>query len=121
MSLAGIIGTLYSVRKEKSKLQRMVEKSNNGLENKLIVDEHSEDMLKFENVLSPELVIGDIIQLDGKVGQTMSCDVILLTGNVLMNEGMLTGESMPITKIQASTAGENQFYMVVFLKCRILR
>ena len=121
MSLAGIIGTLYSVRKEKSKLQRMVEKSNNGLENKLIVDEHSEDMLKFENVLSPELVIGDIIQLDGKVGQTMSCDVILLTGNVLMNEGMLTGESMPITKIQASTAGENQFYRVVFLKCRILR
>jgi cation-transporting ATPase 13A3/4/5 len=110
MSLTGIIGTLYSVRKEKSKLQRMVEKSNNSLENKLIVDENSQNRLKFETVLSPDLVIGNIIQLDEKVGQTMSCDVILLTGNVLMNEGMLTGESMPITKIQASTAGENQFY-----------
>ena len=48
------------------------------------------------NVSSLNLVPGDIIEIPD--GQIMPCDVILLNGSCVMNESMLTGESIPIIK-----------------------
>lgn len=47
-------------------------------------------------ISSNDLVPGDIIVVpDGKV---MPCDVVLLRGTALVNESMLTGESVPVIK-----------------------
>jgi cation-transporting ATPase 13A2 len=53
-----------------------------------------------ENVLtemeSTELVPGDVIEIPEM--QNMPCDLVLLTGSCIVNESMLTGESIPVIK-----------------------
>uniref|UniRef100_A0A0C9QI04 Cation-transporting ATPase n=1 Tax=Fopius arisanus TaxID=64838 RepID=A0A0C9QI04_9HYME len=51
----------------------------------------------FDTVSSAELVPGDIIELPRHQG-TVVCDAVLLTGHCILNESMLTGESVPVTK-----------------------
>ena len=46
---------------------------------------------------STELVPGDIFELP-EDGNAMPCDCILLSGSIIINEAMLTGESTPIMK-----------------------
>lgn len=46
---------------------------------------------------SNQIVVGDIICIQEKT--IMPCDAILISGNTLMNEVTLTGESLPIPKI----------------------
>lgn len=43
------------------------------------------------------LVPGDILVIPSH-GCLMPCDAVLLTGNCILNESMLTGESVPVTK-----------------------
>ena len=50
-----------------------------------------------EEIPSEFLVPGDIVAV--KNMSVMQCDAILLNGNVIVNESMLTGESVPVTKI----------------------
>uniref|UniRef100_A0A8C2VQ19 Cation-transporting ATPase n=1 Tax=Chinchilla lanigera TaxID=34839 RepID=A0A8C2VQ19_CHILA len=42
------------------------------------------------------LVPGDILVLPGKL--SLPCDAVLIDGSCVVNEGMLTGESIPVTK-----------------------
>ncbi|XP_046399059.1 polyamine-transporting ATPase 13A3-like [Ischnura elegans] len=51
-----------------------------------------------EDILASSLVPGDIIALPPQ-GCILPCDAILLSGNAIVNECMLTGESVPVTKI----------------------
>ncbi|KOX74320.1 putative cation-transporting ATPase 13A3 [Melipona quadrifasciata] len=50
-----------------------------------------------ENIPSNDLVPGDVIELP-KHQATIVCDAVLLTGQCILNESMLTGESVPVTK-----------------------
>lgn len=50
-----------------------------------------------ETVSTKLLVPGDVIEIPSH-GCIMHCDAILLTGNCILNESMLTGESVPVTK-----------------------
>lgn len=43
------------------------------------------------------LVPGDLLEIPSG-GCTMECDAVLLSGNCIMDESMLTGESVPVTK-----------------------
>lgn len=43
-----------------------------------------------------ELVPGDIVEIPENC--LMPCDFILLNGQCIMNEAMLTGESIPVIK-----------------------
>jgi cation-transporting ATPase 13A2 len=49
-----------------------------------------------EEISSENLVPGDIIEIKNQ--SMMQCDVVLLNGSVILNESILTGESLPITK-----------------------
>jgi len=58
-----------------------------------------------EEVPSESIVPGDVIAI--KNMSMMQCDAVLLNGNVIVNESMLTGESVPVTKtaLSASSRG----------------
>lgn len=43
------------------------------------------------------IVPGDIIEIPSS-GCTLHCDAILISGNCILDESMLTGESVPVTK-----------------------
>lgn len=48
---------------------------------------------------SKDVVPGDVILLPTSGGYMMECDAVLVEGTCVVNESMLTGESIPITKI----------------------
>lgn len=49
-----------------------------------------------EEIESVDLVPGDLIQIPDNT--VMPCDLVLLYGSCIVNEGMLTGESIPVIK-----------------------
>ncbi|KAM9978366.1 hypothetical protein ACTFIY_012109 [Dictyostelium cf. discoideum] len=51
---------------------------------------------RIETIPSTDLAPGDIIEL--KQNFIMPCDAILLSGQAILNESMLTGESIPVNK-----------------------
>ena len=51
---------------------------------------------------SKELVPGDLLLLPTNGGYMMECDAVLVEGTCVVNESMLTGESIPITKVSPS-------------------
>ncbi len=58
----------------------------------------SGDDSKLEDIESDQLVPGDIIKIPE--GIAMPCDLVLLSGTCIVNESMLTGESIPVIKNQ---------------------
>jgi len=61
----------------------------------------------WKTILSNQLVPGDIIALMRKVDAPCPCDVLLLQGSALLNEAMLTGESVPQMKVALSLPPES--------------
>ncbi|CCF55865.1 hypothetical protein KAFR_0A04300 [Kazachstania africana CBS 2517] len=54
------------------------------------------------NVTSSDLVPGDVYEISDPSLTTFPCDSILLTGDCIVNESMLTGESVPVSKFPAT-------------------
>ncbi|CAG5864327.1 unnamed protein product [Menidia menidia] len=50
-----------------------------------------------EEILSTDLVPGDMMVIPSN-GTIMPCDAVLVSGTCIVNESMLTGESVPVTK-----------------------
>ena len=88
---SGRSGTqIRAVRKERKNLQQMVEKHNSS---KVHCLRNSE----WVDVWSRDLVPGDVIHVPPG-GCTLPADCCLLTGECIVDEGMLTGESIPVIK-----------------------
>uniref|UniRef100_A0A1I7UJ57 Cation-transporting ATPase n=1 Tax=Caenorhabditis tropicalis TaxID=1561998 RepID=A0A1I7UJ57_9PELO len=90
MSLYSVIMTLRQTRSQQRRLQSMVV-------------EHEEVEVIRENgrvctLDSSEIVPGDVLVIPPQ-GCMMYCDCVLLNGTVIVNESMLTGESIPIYKV----------------------
>lgn len=51
----------------------------------------------WKTVLLNELVPGDVFEIDPSLN-SLPCDCLLINGEVIVNESMLTGESVPVTK-----------------------
>ncbi|XP_069583260.1 probable cation-transporting ATPase 13A4 isoform X1 [Ranitomeya imitator] len=93
LCICSIALSLFEHRQQSSKLHNLVKAHNNM---KVTVYKRNGDC---NQVDSCHLVPGDVIVLSGK-GFSMSCDAILINGTCVVNEGMLTGESIPVTKTQ---------------------
>ncbi|KAL8188328.1 UNVERIFIED_CONTAM: hypothetical protein K2H54_065661, partial [Gekko kuhli] len=91
LSVISIALTVYDLRQQSVKLHNLVEEHNNVRVTAWIKHEGRRQME------SSSLVPGDIILLEGQK-LSLPCDAILLDGSCIVNEGMLTGESVPVTK-----------------------
>ncbi|KAF0295786.1 putative cation-transporting ATPase 13A3 [Amphibalanus amphitrite] len=60
-------------------------------------------------VCSERLVPGDVLVLP-ESGCSMACDAVLVTGSCIVNESMLTGESVPVTKTQLTQHEEGELF-----------
>lgn len=54
---------------------------------------------EYETVESVCLVPGDVIEIP-RFGFTMQCDAVLIGGNCIVNESMLTGDTLVIVHFQ---------------------
>ena len=58
--------------------------------------------LAFEEIPFDDLVPGDVLEIP-KQGCQVLVDAVLISGNCIVNEAMLTGESAPVTKTPLPT------------------
>ncbi|XP_019618578.1 PREDICTED: probable cation-transporting ATPase 13A3 isoform X6 [Branchiostoma belcheri] len=91
MSLGSIGISLYTIRKQSEMLHQMVESHNTMLV------KVCRDGEVCSEVTSTDLVPGDVLVIPAN-GMLLPCDAALITGNCIVNESMLTGESVPVTK-----------------------
>nr|XP_023650603.1 probable cation-transporting ATPase 13A3 isoform X3 [Paramormyrops kingsleyae] len=93
MSLLSVCTSLYTVRKHYILLHDMV-----SAHNVIRCSVYRGDQ-EVEEILSTDLVPGDVIIIPSN-GMMMPCDAALIGGTCIVNESMLTGESVPVTKTQ---------------------
>ncbi|XP_069648488.1 probable cation-transporting ATPase 13A5 isoform X4 [Haliaeetus albicilla] len=91
LSIISVGLTVYDLRQQSTKLHDLVEEHNKV---QVTVCTKSEGCEELESCY---LVPGDMLLLDGKK-LSLPCDAVLIDGSCIVNEGMLTGESIPVTK-----------------------
>lgn len=99
MSLLSISMDVYQTRKQEQDLRSMVHSSD--------VVEVMRNNGELQSIDSEELVPGDVIIIPPH-GCTMQCDAVLMNGTIIVNESMLTGESVPVTKVALPDTSEEQ-------------
>ncbi|XP_014244199.1 probable cation-transporting ATPase 13A3 isoform X1 [Cimex lectularius] len=92
MSASAIMVLLYNTKRQNNMLKKMVAPPRDDYV--IVLD----DKGTLQLISSSELVPGDIISIP-KQGCLMTCDAMLVTGSCIVNESVLTGESVPVTKI----------------------
>uniref|UniRef100_A0A4W2IFK7 Cation-transporting ATPase n=1 Tax=Bos indicus x Bos taurus TaxID=30522 RepID=A0A4W2IFK7_BOBOX len=90
LSVLSIVLSVYDLRQQSVKLHNLVE-DHNKVQVKITVK--GKGLQELESRL---LVPGDVLILPGKL--SLPCDAVLIDGSCVVNEGMLTGESIPVTK-----------------------
>ncbi|XP_037075193.1 probable cation-transporting ATPase 13A3 isoform X2 [Pollicipes pollicipes] len=89
-SVASVTTAVYQQRKNEKNLRRTIQQTD-------VVEVVREDN-STQTVQADRLVPGDVIVVPSH-NTTMCCDAVLLAGNAIVNESMLTGESVPVTKV----------------------
>ncbi|XP_005344847.1 probable cation-transporting ATPase 13A5 [Microtus ochrogaster] len=90
LTVISIVLSVYDLRQQSVKLHDLVEDHNKV---QVIITVKGKGLQELESRL---LVPGDILILPGKI--SLPCDAVLIDGSCVVNEGMLTGESIPVTK-----------------------
>ncbi|XP_067879690.1 polyamine-transporting ATPase 13A3-like isoform X2 [Heterodontus francisci] len=91
MSAISICTSLYTVRKQYVLLHDMV-----AAHNVVRVSVYRSNNVT-EEIFSTDLVPGDVIVIPTN-GMMMPCDAVLISGTCVVNESLLTGESVPVLK-----------------------
>jgi cation-transporting P-type ATPase 13A2 len=63
---------------------------------------------KFLEIDSSELAPGNVVALDSSV-EICPCDLILIKGDAIVDESMLTGESVPVSKVSLNEHSDSKF------------
>nr|XP_020820305.1 probable cation-transporting ATPase 13A5 isoform X4 [Phascolarctos cinereus] len=90
LTVISIVLSVYNLWQQSVNLHNLVE-DHNKIQTTIHTKE--EGLQELESHL---LVPGDILVLPGKF--SLPCDAVLIDGSCIVNEGMLTGESIPVTK-----------------------
>uniref|UniRef100_A0A3Q1IHW0 Polyamine-transporting ATPase 13A3 n=1 Tax=Anabas testudineus TaxID=64144 RepID=A0A3Q1IHW0_ANATE len=98
MSVISIATSLYTIKKQYIMLHDMVAAHSIV---RVSVCRANNDI---EEILSTDLVPGDVIVIPSN-GTIMPCDAVLVSGTCIVNESMLTGESVPVTKTNLPNPG----------------
>uniref|UniRef100_A0A8C9ZMV8 Polyamine-transporting ATPase 13A3 n=1 Tax=Sander lucioperca TaxID=283035 RepID=A0A8C9ZMV8_SANLU len=99
MSVISIATSLYTIKKQYVMLHDMVAAHSVV---RVSVCRGNKDI---EQAMSTDLVPGDLIIIPEN-GMIMPCDAVLICGTCIINESMLTGESVPVTKTSLPSSGE---------------
>uniref|UniRef100_A0A8D0B4R9 Polyamine-transporting ATPase 13A3 n=1 Tax=Sander lucioperca TaxID=283035 RepID=A0A8D0B4R9_SANLU len=91
MSVISIATSLYTIKKQYVMLHDMV--ATHSVVRVSVCRASNE----IEEILSTDLVPGDVMVIPSN-GTIMPCDAVLVSGTCIVNESMLTGESVPVTK-----------------------
>ncbi|KAL4608143.1 putative cation-transporting ATPase 13A3 [Arapaima gigas] len=101
MSIVSIATSLYTIKKQYVMMHDMV--AAHSVVRVSVCRGNSE----IQDVMSTDLVPGDVMIIPTN-GTIMPCDAVLISGTCIVNESMLTGESMPVTKINLPDPGCGQ-------------
>jgi len=97
MSLASACMGLYETKKNRNRLKNMTKFHCEVV--RYVGD-------KREVINSSDIVPGDVIEIpDGPA----PCDIVLLSGQCIVNESMLTGESIPVVKTEIAPASDDVY------------
>ncbi|XP_046905428.1 polyamine-transporting ATPase 13A3 isoform X1 [Hypomesus transpacificus] len=101
MSVISITTSLYTTKKQYVMLHDMV--AAHSVVRVSVCRANNE----IEEALSTDLVPGDVVVIPSN-GTIMPCDAVLISGTCIVNESMLTGESVPVTKTNLPNPGHAQ-------------
>lgn len=93
ISVAGVTENLYETISNINSIRKLAHYSCQVRVNRR---ESLDSRPELKSVSSDDLVPGDVIVVPDNC--LMPCDMILLTGSCIVNESMLTGESVPVIK-----------------------
>ncbi|KAJ8320109.1 hypothetical protein KUTeg_001696 [Tegillarca granosa] len=102
ISLISIAVSLYETKRQSQTLHDMVSTVTTTVS-------VCRGTVDFEDIPTAHLVPGDIISIPAN-GCIMMCDAVLLTGTCIVNESMLTGESVPVTKTPLTHQEDEEIY-----------
>ncbi|KAL4220880.1 hypothetical protein ACF0H5_019146 [Mactra antiquata] len=102
ISLISMGVSLYKTKKQMITLHNMVSTGSSTIN--VARQDGSND-----TVCVTDLVPGDVIVIPPH-GCTMTCDAVLMAGSCIVNESMLTGESIPITKSALHQCEDDEIY-----------
>lgn len=94
MSIVSVTINVYQTRKNQRTLRDVMYSTDMVT---VIRKDDNEGCERNMQINSTNLTVGDILIVPNQ-GCTMECDAVLLSDDCVVNESMLTGESVPITK-----------------------
>ena len=87
ITVISLISSIYTTRRGQIALHNLAKKTCSV---KVLRSEN------FESIESVDLVPGDLIEINSQM--EIPCDLVLINGGCIVEEGMLTGESVPVIK-----------------------
>ena len=102
LAVLSLVLSVYGTYKNMKKIQEI---SRYSCPVKVFRRNENNEFMEAVEMNSTELVPGDMYEIP-EDGLAMPCDTILISGSVIVNESMLTGESTPVIKVRMTSTDD---------------